>query len=54
VDATRHQETASEPKQAMWYDSEHWPLPDAAVTDSATWLQQFIGPGTHYVVATAG
>jgi fermentation-respiration switch protein FrsA (DUF1100 family) len=43
-DATRYQETASEPKQVIWYDSEHWPLPDEVITDSVKWLQPFIGP----------
>lgn len=43
-DAIRYQDTASEPKRAMWYDSEHWPLPDEVVADSVKWLRQFIGP----------
>jgi fermentation-respiration switch protein FrsA (DUF1100 family) len=43
-DATRYQDVASEPKQVIWYDSEHWPLPDEVITDSVRWLQQFIGP----------
>lgn len=49
-DAIRYQDMASEPKHVIWYDSEHWPLPDEAVTDSAKWLQQFIGPGALYLV----
>lgn len=43
-DATRYQDTASEPKHVIWYDSEHWPLPDEVIMDSVKWLQQFIGP----------
>jgi len=43
-DATRYQDTASEPKHVIWYDSEHWPLPDEVIMDSIKWLQQFIGP----------
>jgi dienelactone hydrolase len=49
-DAIRYQDMASEPKHVIWYDSEHWPLPDEAVLDSARWLQQFIGPGALYLV----
>jgi hypothetical protein len=49
-DAIRYQDTASEPKQVIWYDSEHWPLPDEVIVDNAKWLQQFIGPGTLYRV----
>jgi dienelactone hydrolase len=49
-DALCYQETASEPKQVIWYDSEHWPLPDEAFMDSAMWLQQFIGPGALYLL----
>jgi dienelactone hydrolase len=43
-DAIRYQDVASEPKQVIWYDSEHWPLPNEVITDSVKWLQQFIGP----------
>ena len=49
-DAIRYQDTASEPKYVIWYDSEHWPLPDEAIMDNAKWLQQFIGPGALYLV----
>jgi dienelactone hydrolase len=49
-DAIRYQDTASEPKHIIWYDSEHWPLPDEVIMDNATWLQQFIGPGALYLV----
>ncbi|MGW8227014.1 MAG: prolyl oligopeptidase family serine peptidase [Anaerolineales bacterium] len=49
-DALRYQDTASEPKQVIWYDAEHWPLPDEAIMDSAKWLQQFIGPGALYLL----
>lgn len=49
-DAILYQETANEPKQVIWYDSTHWPLPDEVVSDSATWLQQFIGPGELYLL----
>jgi len=49
-DAIRYQDMASEPKHVIWYDSEHWPLPDEAIMDSAKWLQQFIGPGALYLV----
>ena len=49
-DAIRYQDMASEPKHVIWYDSEHWPLPDEAITDNAKWLQQFIGPGTLYLI----
>jgi hypothetical protein len=49
-DAIRYQDAAGEPKKIIWYDSEHWPLPDEAVTDSARWLQQFIGPGALYLL----
>lgn len=48
-DAIRYQDVASEPKQVIWYDSEHWPLPDEVVVDNAKWLQQFIGPGALYL-----
>jgi dienelactone hydrolase len=49
-DAIRYQNMASEPKHVIWYDSEHWPLPDEAIMDNAKWLQQFIGPDTLYLV----
>jgi len=49
-DAIRYQDMASDPKHVIWYDSEHWPLPDEAIMDSAKWLQQFIGPGALYLV----
>jgi uncharacterized protein len=49
-DAIRYQDAAGEPKQVIWYDSEHWPLPDAVVSDNARWLQRFIGPGALYLV----
>jgi cephalosporin-C deacetylase-like acetyl esterase len=49
-DAIRYQDMASEPKHVIWYDSEHWPLPDEAIKDNAKWLQQFIGPGALYLV----
>ena len=51
-DAIRYQEMASEPKQVIWYDSTHWPLPEEAVMDNAKWLQQFIGPGALFMVPT--
>ena len=43
-DAIRYQDTASEPKHVIWYDSDHWPLPDEVTVDSIKWLQPFIGP----------
>ena len=49
-DALRYQEAAGEPRQVIWYDSEHWPLPDAAFTDSAKWLQPYIGAGRLYLL----
>ncbi len=49
-DALRYQAVASEPKDVIWYDSEHWPLPDEVITDNARWLQPFIGAGTLYLV----
>lgn len=49
-DAIRYQDTASEPKQVIWYESEHWPLPDEVIMDGAKWLQQFIGAGALYFV----
>jgi uncharacterized protein len=49
-DAIRYQDMASEPKQVIWYDSEHWPLPDEVIMDNAKWLQQFIGSGALYLV----
>ena len=49
-DAIRFQETASEPKHVIWYDSIHWPLPEEAVMDNAKWLQQLIGPGALFLV----
>jgi dienelactone hydrolase len=49
-DAVRYQNVASEPKHIIWYDSEHWPLPEQAVTDNARWLQQFIGTGALYLI----
>jgi len=49
-DAIRYQDVASEPKHVIWYDSDHWPLPDEVVMDNARWLQQFIGTGTLYLV----
>jgi len=51
-DAIRFQEAASEPKQVIWYDSTHWPLPEEAVMDNAKWLQQLIGPGALFLVPT--
>src|SRR5512137_150327 len=51
-DAIRYQDVAGEPKQVIWYDSEHWPLPDQVVVDGAKWLQQFIGSGALYLVPT--
>jgi len=49
-DAIIYQETAGEPKQVIWYDSTHWPLPDEVVSDNAKWLQQYIGPGELYLL----
>jgi len=49
-DAIRYQDVASEPKQVIWYDSGHWPLPDEVIMDNAKWLQKFIGPGALYLV----
>jgi dienelactone hydrolase len=49
-DAIRYQETAGEPKEIIWYDSDHWPLPDEAVADNARWLQQYIGAGALYLL----
>jgi dienelactone hydrolase len=49
-DAIRYQDLASEPKQVIWYDSTHWPLPDGVVRDNASWLQKYIGPGVLYLV----
>ena len=49
-DAIRYQDVASEPKHVIWYESEHWPLPDEVFMDNAKWLQQFIGPGALYLV----
>lgn len=43
-DAVRYQDVASEPKHVIWYDSDHWPLPDEVIVDSIKWLQPFIGP----------
>jgi cephalosporin-C deacetylase-like acetyl esterase len=43
-DAARYQDAASEPKHVIWYDAEHWPLPDQVVVDNVDWLEQFIGP----------
>jgi hypothetical protein len=51
-DAIRYQDMAGEPKQVIWYDSEHWPLPDQVFTDNAKWLQQFIGAGSLYLLPT--
>jgi dienelactone hydrolase len=51
-DALRYQEVASEPKQVIWYESEHWPLPEKAIMDSAKWLQEFIGTDTLYLLPT--
>ncbi len=51
-DAVRYQETASEPKHVIWYESEHWPLPDQVFSDNAKWLQQFIGSGALYLLPT--
>jgi len=49
-DALRYQDVASEPKQVIWYESEHWPLPDEVLMDNARWLQQFIGTGALYIL----
>ena len=49
-DAIRYQDVASEPKHIIWYESEHWPLPDEVIMDNARWLQQFIAPGALYLV----
>lgn len=43
-DAIRYQDAASEPKHVIWYDSDHWPLPDEVILDSIEWLQLYIGP----------
>lgn len=51
-DAMRYQDAASEPKRVIWYDSEHSPLPDEVIMDTARWLQQLIGSGTCYLVPT--
>ena len=51
-DAIRYQDMASEPKQVIWYESEHWPLPDEVFMDNAKWLQEFIGPGALHLVPT--
>jgi dienelactone hydrolase len=51
-DAIRYQDVASEPKHVIWYESEHWPLPDEVIMDNAKWLQPFIGPGALYLVPT--
>jgi dienelactone hydrolase len=51
-DAIHYQDVASEPKKVIWYESEHWPLPDAVFKDNAKWLQSFIGPGTLYLAPT--
>jgi dienelactone hydrolase len=49
-DALRYQDAASEPKHVIWYDSEHWPLPEPAVKDNAKWLQQYIGIDALYLI----
>lgn len=49
-DAIHYQDVASEPKHVIWYDSEHWPLPDEVVMDNARWLQQYIGAGALYLI----
>lgn len=49
-DALQYQAVAGEPKQVIWYNSEHWPLPDEVFIDNAAWLQQFIGAGTLYLL----
>jgi dienelactone hydrolase len=51
-DALRYQDVASEPKKVIWYESEHWPLPDQVFIDNAKWLQQFIGAGALYLIPT--
>ncbi|HEX2717786.1 MAG TPA: alpha/beta fold hydrolase [Gemmatimonadaceae bacterium] len=40
--AQRFFEAAHEPKELRWYDAGHW-LPDAAVSDAATWLAARLG-----------
>ncbi len=51
-DALRYQEVASDPKVVIWYDAEHWPLPEEAMIDNAKWLQKFIGAGDLYLLPT--
>ena len=51
-DAIRYQDTASEPKNVIWYDSEHWPLPEEVIIDSGKWLQNFIGSGALLLVSS--
>jgi dienelactone hydrolase len=49
-DAIRYQDVASEPKKVIWYDSQHWPMPDEAIKDNGRWLQQFVGTGALYLL----
>jgi hypothetical protein len=52
-DALRFQDAASDPKEVIWYESEHWPVPDQVFSDNAKWLQQYLGPGTQFLGPTA-
>ena len=41
-DAVRYQRAGSEPKEIMWYDTDHW-LNVQAYLDQQVWLEQYIG-----------
>jgi poly(3-hydroxybutyrate) depolymerase len=39
----RYHWAGSNPKEVIWYDSGHWPLPVGYLRDQADWLAQYIG-----------
>ena len=45
ADAVRYQRAGSEPKNIMWYDTDHW-LNEQAYFDQQVWLKRYIGIGS--------
>lgn len=50
LEALQYQQAGSEPKEMVWYESEHWPLDEQVFRDNSRWLQQYIGPGKTFLV----
>lgn len=47
-DSVRYQLAGSQPKEIIWYDSDHY-LPGRAFQDGAVWLQKHIGPNLFFL-----